>query len=140
VVERVQHRIDGPRADLVTALDELDELAHDGARLGHAGIVAFDRQPVPAQVDRAVEPVAQRAQHAVADARELGCGFVRDFENFLHSRSVGMRTLVLGASRRAPRSLLKPNRGTEAHFATAAVRSTVARPSRRLLRGLPLRL
>ncbi len=53
----------------MAALDELDELVHDGARLGDTGVVALDREAVPAQVDRAVEPVAQRAQHAVADAR-----------------------------------------------------------------------
>ena len=73
--------------DLVAALDELDELVDDRLRLGHVLLVAVERQPVAAEEDRAVEPVAQRVEHAVADAGELGGDVVRDVENFLHGRS-----------------------------------------------------
>ena len=84
-VERAEHGVDGRRADLVAALDQLDELVDDSARLGDLRLVALEREPVAAQQDRAVEPVAQRVEHAVADAGELGRDVVRDVENFLHA-------------------------------------------------------
>ena len=83
LVERAEHGVDGARADLVAALDQLDELVDDRARLGDAGVVALERQLVAAQADRAVEPLAQRVEHAVADAGQLGGDVVRDRENFL---------------------------------------------------------
>ena len=83
LVERAEHGVDGRRADLVAALDELDELVDDRARLGDARVVALERQLVSAQADRAVEPLAQRFEHAVPDARQLGGDVVRDRENFL---------------------------------------------------------
>ena len=89
LVERAEHGVDGVRADLVPALDQLDELVDDRARLGDLVVVALERQLVPAQADRAVQPLAQRVEHAVADARELGGDLVRDVENFLHRLSVG---------------------------------------------------
>ena len=55
LVERPQHRLHGRRADLVAALDELDQLVDDGARLDDVRLVTLERQPVAAQADRAVE-------------------------------------------------------------------------------------
>ena len=75
---------DGVRPDLVPALDQLDELVHDRARGGDPVVGPLDRQLVPAQAERAVQPVAQRVEHAVADSAELGGDFVRDGEHFLH--------------------------------------------------------
>ena len=83
LVERAEHGVDGDRADLVAALDQLDELVDDRARLGDARVVALERQLVAAQADRAVQPLAQRSEHAVPDARQLGGDVVRDRENFL---------------------------------------------------------
>ena len=78
-VERAEHRVDGARADLVAALDQLDELVDDGARLARrCSLVALERQLVAAQADRAAQPVAQRVEHAVADPGELGGDLVRD--------------------------------------------------------------
>ena len=84
LVERGEHGVDRVRADLVAALDELDELVDDRAGLGDVLVVAVEREPVAAQRDRAVEPLAQRVEHAVADARELSGDLVRDIENLLH--------------------------------------------------------
>ena len=78
------HGVDRARPDLVAALDQLDELVDDCPRLGHVRLLALDREPVAAEQDRAVEPVAQRVEHAVAHAGELGCDVVRDREDFLH--------------------------------------------------------
>ena len=94
LVERAEHRVDGARADLVAALDQLDELVDDRARLGDARVVALERQLVPAQADRAVEPLAQRFEHAVADAGQLGGDVVGDREHFLHRHSVGRATRI----------------------------------------------
>ena len=84
LVERAEDGVDGGRADLVAALDELDELVDDRARLGDVDVVALDRQPVAAQPDRALEPVAQRVEDAVADRGQLGGDVVRDVEGLLH--------------------------------------------------------
>ena len=81
LVERAEHRVDRRRADLVAALDQLDELVDDRARLGDALVVALERQPVAAQADRAAQPLAQRVEHAVADAGQLGGDVVRDIES-----------------------------------------------------------
>ena len=90
LVERAEHRVDRVRADLVAALDQLDELVDDRARLGDVRVVALERQLVAAQADRAVEPLAERSEHAVADAGELGGDVVGDRENFLQlGHSVG---------------------------------------------------
>ena len=78
LVERADDGADGVRPDLVPALDQLDELVHDGAGGGDLVVCPLDRQLVPAQAERAVQPVAQRVEHAVADATELGGDFVRD--------------------------------------------------------------
>jgi hypothetical protein len=84
LIQRGDDRADRLGADLVPALHELDELVHHRARGGHLVVVALDRQLVPAQPERAAEPVAQRVEHAVADARELGRDLVRNREDFLH--------------------------------------------------------
>jgi len=78
LVERGDDGADGVRPDLVPALDELDELVHDGTGGRDPVVSAFDRQLVPAETERAVQPVAQRVEHAVADSTKLGRDFVRD--------------------------------------------------------------
>jgi len=72
----------------VPALDQLDELVDDCPRGRDPEVVALDRELVPAQAERAVEPVAQRVEHAVADAGELRGDLVGDGKDFLHRRSV----------------------------------------------------
>jgi hypothetical protein len=72
----------------VTALDELDELVYDRPGLGDARVVALEGQLVATEADRAVEPLAERSEHAVPDAGELGCDVVRDRENFLQRSTV----------------------------------------------------
>ena len=68
LVERRDDGADGVRPDLVPAFDELDELVHDRTGGGDPVVGPFDRQLVPAQAERAVQPVAQRVEHAVADS------------------------------------------------------------------------
>ena len=89
LVDRVQDRVDRAGADLLAALDEVDELFDDGLGLDDLRVVALEGQPVAAEVDRAAQPLAKRAQHAVADACELGGDLVRDVQDFLHALSVG---------------------------------------------------
>ena len=98
LVNRAEDRIDGARADLLAALDELDELLDDRLRLGDLQVVAGEREAVSTQVDGAAEPVAERVQHSVADAGELRCDLVRDVENGLHKPQCRGRN---GASLRA---------------------------------------
>jgi TolB-like protein len=76
------------RADLVAALDQLDELVDDLARLRDVLVVAFERQLVAAQPDRAVQAVAQRLEDSVAHAGQLGRNRVRDVQDLVHRRSV----------------------------------------------------
>jgi hypothetical protein len=71
------------------ALDELDELLDDRLRFGDFQVFAGEREAVAAQVDRAAEPVAERVEYAVADARELRGDLVRDVQDGLHAVSVG---------------------------------------------------
>ena len=71
-------------ADLVAALDQLDELVDHRARLGDVLLVALEGQLVAAQADRALQALAQRVEHAVGDPGELGRDGVRDIERFLH--------------------------------------------------------
>ena len=84
LVERRDDGADRVGADRVAALDELDELVDDRARLGDARVVAVECQPVAAQRDRAAEPLTQRVEHAVADAGELRGDLVGDGEHVLH--------------------------------------------------------
>ena len=53
------------------AAHEAGELLHDVGARAHAGLDAGQRQQVAAQGDLQVQPVLQRAQHAVLLAREL---------------------------------------------------------------------
>jgi len=84
LVDRIQHGVDGRRPDRLARFDELDELVQHGARLRDVEVLTLDRDPVAAQVDRALEPVPQRLQHAVADPAELRGDVVRNIENLLH--------------------------------------------------------
>ncbi len=88
LLEHAEHGVDGARADLVAVLDQLDDLVHDGARLGDRVLVALERQPVPAQEDRGAQALAQRVEHAVGDPGELSRDVVRNREDFLHPISV----------------------------------------------------
>ena len=83
-LERAEDGVDRVRADLVPALDQLDELVDHVARLADLLVVALERELVAAQADRAIEPIAERLEHAVADPGELRRDFVRDVENLLH--------------------------------------------------------
>jgi DUF1365 family protein len=65
-------------------LDELDQLVDDSARLDDMAVLAFDREAVPAQEDRALQAVPQRVEHAVADSSQLGRDVVRDVQDVLH--------------------------------------------------------
>ena len=62
----------------MAALDQLDELVDDRARLGDARVLALQGELVAAQTDRAVQPLAQRAEDTVADARQFGGDVVGD--------------------------------------------------------------
>ena len=84
LVERGEHCADGVGADLVTALDELHELVDHRARGHDVLVVAAEGEPVPAQRDRALEPLAQRVEDAVLDAGELRGDLVRDVQHLLH--------------------------------------------------------
>ena len=84
LVERRDDGADGVRADRVTALHQLDELVDDRPRLDDPLVVAVEGQPVAAQRDRAAEPLAQRVEHAVADAGQLGGDLVGHGEDVLH--------------------------------------------------------
>ena len=81
------------------AFDQLDELVDDGPCLGHALVIALDREPVSAQANRAAQAVAQGVEHAVADRGELGRDVVRDIKHLLHwpqcrrGGAMGRRTL-----------------------------------------------
>ena len=68
----------------MAALDKLDELVDDCARLVHSVVLTLDREPVAAQADRAAKAFAQRVEHAVADRGELGRNVVRDVKHLLH--------------------------------------------------------
>ena len=88
LVERGDDRADGVGTDLVTALDELDELVDDGARLIDLELVPVEGQDVAAKRDRAGQPLAEGGEHSVPDARELGGDVVRNLENLMHGTEV----------------------------------------------------
>src|SRR5207237_8540898 len=83
LLEGREDRGNGGRADVVATLDQIRERVYDGPGLFDVRLVALDREPVPAQHDRAPEAVTQGAEDAVADRGELGRDFVRDGENLL---------------------------------------------------------
>ena len=88
LVERRDDGADGVRPDRMPSLDELDQLVDHRSRLDDTRIVAVEREPVAAQRDRASEPLAQRVEHAVADAGQLGGDLVGNRENVLHDEPV----------------------------------------------------
>ena len=83
LVERGQDRADCVRADLVAALNQLDQLLDDRARRGDMLLVAVQGQPVPAQGNRRSELLSQRIEDAVLDARELRRDLVRDVQDLV---------------------------------------------------------
>src|SRR5579864_2343161 len=112
----------------MTALDQLDELVYHLARLLNLLVVPFERELVPAQPNRALEPLTQRVEHAVGHPRQLGGDRVRDVENFLHAASVGGR-LYASFSRTS-----WPTNDPSARPATCGMTSAITRPmSRRLV-------
>jgi hypothetical protein len=92
LVERGEHGADGVGPDLMPALHELDELVDDCPRGGDMLAVAVECQAVPAQRNRAVEPLAKRVEHAVSDSRQLGCDLVRDVQYLVHRLSLETRS------------------------------------------------
>ena len=103
-LERAEHGVDGVRADLVAALDQLDELVDHRARLRDVVVVALERQLVAAQADRAVEPVAQRVEHAVARSRRAPPRPRSRRRDFLHAVSVGRDASARGDGGHARRA------------------------------------
>ena len=77
LVERAEHGVDRVGADLVAALDELDELVDDRARLGDLLVVALERQQVAAQPDRAARAgrAASRARRRRSPASSAATSF-----------------------------------------------------------------
>ena len=61
-----------------------DELAHDERRRGDRLGLAVEREDVAAQEELAVEVLLERAQDAVAGARERGGGVVGEFDRATH--------------------------------------------------------
>ena len=86
LVDGAEDGVDGAGADVLAVFDELHELLDHRLRLRDLEVVPGECEAVPAQVDGAAEPVAERVQHPVADARELRRDLVRDVENRLHKR------------------------------------------------------
>ena len=72
----------------MAALHEIHELVEDRAGCGDVRVIAPQREPVPAERDRALEPLAQRVEDSVLDARELGRDLVRDVQHLLHLAAV----------------------------------------------------
>ena len=85
LVERGDHRADRVGPDRMAALDELDKLVDDRSRLGDPWPRPRRASAVPAQRDRAAEPLAQRVEHAVGDAGELRRNLVRNGQHVLHA-------------------------------------------------------
>ena len=71
-LERPEHRVHGVAADLMTSLDQFDELVDHRPRALDVPVVALQGQLVAAQADRALQPFAQRVEHAVGDPGQLG--------------------------------------------------------------------
>ena len=87
-LERAEHGVDGVRADLMTAFDQLHELVDHRARVGNLLLVALEGEPVAAQAHGAVEALLERVEDAVRDPGQLGRDGVRDVERLLHRASV----------------------------------------------------
>ena len=76
-LERAEDGVDGVRADLVPALDQLDELVDHRAGVLDVLLVALEGQLVPAQAHGALQPRLERVQHPVGDPGQLGRDRVR---------------------------------------------------------------
>ena len=74
LVERAENGIHGRRADLVAAFDELDQLVDDRSRLVHPLVFPLDREPVPAQPNRA-EAAAERQHRRRSGANSAATSF-----------------------------------------------------------------
>jgi hypothetical protein len=83
LLERSEDGVDRPGPDLVTALDELDELRDYGLRLPHARLVSLQREAVAAQVDGAAEALAKGVEDAVGHSGQLGRDVVGNGEDCL---------------------------------------------------------
>ncbi len=71
-VEGAGHRLDRAGRDVVALLDQLDQLVDDRRALLDVAGVAVEGEDVAAQVQVAVEPLAQLPQHRVLGAGQLG--------------------------------------------------------------------
>ena len=71
LVEHLRDRLDRRRADLVPALDQRRQLAHDGRTRLHRLGVAFERDHVAAQEDPGGEMVLERLEDRVLRPRQL---------------------------------------------------------------------
>ena len=89
-VERSGHRGDRARADLVTARDQVGELAHDALADVRLALLPVEGEQVAAQVDLAVEMRLQRAQHRVLTAGQLGGDFVGELDLRSHPCSAAL--------------------------------------------------
>ncbi len=56
----------------MAALDQADQLVHDGRRLADVAFVPVEGEDVPAQEDVAADPILELAKDGVLGARELG--------------------------------------------------------------------
>ena len=61
---------------VVPALDQTDELVHDGRSLADVALVAVEGEHVSAQEDVAADALLELAKDGVLGARELGRDFV----------------------------------------------------------------
>src|SRR4029079_12234586 len=91
-VEGAGDRLDRAWRYLVALAHQVGHLAHDGAGHGHGGLVAVQREHVPAEEDLAVEVLLQRLHHRVARPCELGGHLVRKLE--LRSQGVSISLTV----------------------------------------------
>src|SRR5581483_5185665 len=83
-LERAEDGVDGVGSDLVTSLDQLDELVDHGAGVGDVVLVALERQLVAAQADVAAEALLERVEHSVGDPGELGGDGIGYIEGLFH--------------------------------------------------------
>ena len=72
----------------MAALDQLDDLVDDRARLGDPLSSPSSVSWLPRRRIVQSQALAQRPEHAVPDARQLGGDVVRDRENFLQLLTV----------------------------------------------------
>ena len=71
-VHRTRHRADRRRRELVTALDQVDQLLDHGRGVANLALVPVQGQNVPAQAQVAADPALELTEHGVLGARQLG--------------------------------------------------------------------